>query len=101
MPLHKLIDTRPVWLIGCLGVSWGAAMALCVQFAPPSVVEALGGILVACGIALMILAVVQFQRHKTTLIPHHIPDALITTGVVRYSRNPIYLGDAMMLGASL
>ena len=40
---------------------------------------------------------VQFWRHQTTILPREVPGVLITTGMYRVSRNPIYLADAMIL----
>ena len=46
---------------------------------------------------LMLLAFVEFRKHKTTVVPHQTPSALIQTGIFRRTRNPIYLGDALVL----
>jgi protein-S-isoprenylcysteine O-methyltransferase Ste14 len=40
---------------------------------------------------------VQFRRHRTTVLPRETPEAMIQTGIYRWSRNPIYLADAMIL----
>ena len=45
----------------------------------------------------MALAVVEMRRHRTTVIPHREADHLVTTGVFKWTRNPIYLGDALVL----
>lgn len=43
-----------------------------------------------------------FARHRTALVPSRRASHLITSGVYRLSRNPIYLGFASMyLGAAL
>jgi Putative protein-S-isoprenylcysteine methyltransferase len=61
------------------------------------VLDLLGGLLVGAGLVLMLLAVAEMRRRKTTVIPHLEADALVTTGVFSRSRNPIYLGDALVL----
>ena len=38
-----------------------------------------------------------FRTHRTSVIPHQMPARIITEGPFRYSRNPIYLGDVMVL----
>ena len=38
-----------------------------------------------------------FHRHHTTVLPHKAASALVTSGPFRISRNPIYLGDALIL----
>jgi protein-S-isoprenylcysteine O-methyltransferase Ste14 len=45
----------------------------------------------------MVAAVLIMQRHRTTVIPHLEAAQLVTTGVFKWTRNPIYLGDAMVL----
>jgi protein-S-isoprenylcysteine O-methyltransferase Ste14 len=57
----------------------------------------LGAGLVVLGLALMAAAVIEFNRHKTTPIPHMEASALVSTGVFGWSRNPIYLGDVLVL----
>ena len=49
------------------------------------------------GVALMIWAITAFRRHETTVVPHQTPTRIIRTGPYAYSRNPIYLGDVMVL----
>ena len=93
-----MIDIPPLWLLGFLVAAWcqatyfdygltfGGAWA---DFA--------GGLLVGGGIVLMAMAFVQFRRFKTTVIPHQEATSLLTQGVYKYSRNPIYLADALIL----
>ncbi len=60
-----------------------------------------GALLILAGLVLMLLAVYQMARHRTTVIPHRQPSALVATGVFRISRNPIYLGDALVLTGAI
>lgn len=96
--MMKWIDIPPVWLLlfallawvqaayWPLGLSFGGAWA---DFA--------GGLLVGGGLVLMALAFAEFRRHKTTVIPHQEAGRLITSGIFKRTRNPIYLGDALIL----
>ena len=52
---------------------------------------------VLLGGALNIFADDQFKRHKTTVKPFRPSSALITDGVFRFSRNPMYLGMVCIL----
>ena len=62
----------------------------------------IGGILALAGIAAILLAGVEFRRHKTTIIPHEMPSTMVQSGIYGVSRNPIYLGDVLLLtGLSL
>ena len=89
----KWIDLPPVWLV--LFLLLGAAMPRGEEIFYE---QALMGIcLILAGLAFMVIAVIQMWRHKTTVIPHRQPDAMVTTGMFGQTRNPIYLGDAFVL----
>jgi protein-S-isoprenylcysteine O-methyltransferase Ste14 len=49
------------------------------------------GFLIAVG------ALIEFKRAGTTLDPHGSATSLVTSGVYRFSRNPIYLGFLLMV----
>ena len=48
-------------------------------------------------IGLVLMAIVEFRRHRTTVIPHETPTSLVQSGIFKRSRNPIYLGDILIL----
>ncbi|MHA6964848.1 S-isoprenylcysteine methyltransferase [Zobellella denitrificans] len=56
-------------------------------------------LVLAAGLALMAAAAWQLARAHTTVLPFHPEQAshLVTTGIFRRSRNPIYLGDLLLL----
>ena len=58
-------------------------------------------VLLAAGLLLMLVAVASFIAAKTTVNPLRPSRAssLVTTGIFRLSRNPIYLGDLLLLAA--
>lgn len=61
----------------------------------------IAGALAAAGVLLDIAGLVRFLREKTTINPLH-PDAasaLVTRGVYTFTRNPMYLGMALLLAA--
>lgn len=57
-----------------------------------------GGILATLGFALLIPCALGFKKAGSHLEPWKPTTAIISTGVYGYSRNPIYLGMAMMHG---
>lgn len=94
----KWIDIPPVWLAGFVALAWGQA-----HWFPAGLsmdawwVQLVAGLLIGGGVLLMLLAVIEFRRHRTTIWPHGTPDRLVQSGIFSRSRNPIYLGDAMVL----
>jgi protein-S-isoprenylcysteine O-methyltransferase Ste14 len=94
----KWLDVPPVWLAGAVALAWAQARYLPAGLSFGGAwADLLGGVLVGGGLLLMALAFAEFRRWKTTLIPHHTPSALIQSGIFSRTRNPIYLGDALVL----
>ncbi len=94
----KFIDIPPVWLLVCILVAWGQSRYLPMNWgAGATWTLYVGGGLVVGGIVMAALAVIEMRRAKTTVIPHMDPDALVTSGVFSFTRNPIYLADVMIL----
>ncbi|QIE42184.1 methyltransferase family protein [Meridianimarinicoccus aquatilis] len=97
--MTKWIDLPPVWLCLFLVLTWLQATRLPFggDLGAGALGDLIGGLLVGGGLVLMVLAFVEMRRAKTTVIPHMTPHALVTTGIFRRTRNPIYLGDALIL----
>lgn len=56
-----------------------------------------GAAMAATAILIDVLAFAAFHRHRTTILPHRGADNLITTGIYGWSRNPIYLGNLLLV----
>ena len=56
-----------------------------------------GGVLILSGLVLLVYAGGLFKRAGTDLIPFRNVSALVTDGIYRYTRNPMYLGMALVL----
>ncbi|MEM8774736.1 MAG: isoprenylcysteine carboxylmethyltransferase family protein [Pseudomonadota bacterium] len=94
----KWLDLPPLWLVAFLllartqaklapmGLSFGMRWA-----------DALGVMLIGVATVLAIAAIIEFRRHRTTVIPHMQPSELVSSGVFARSRNPIYLADVLIL----
>lgn len=94
----KWIDLPPVWLALALGMTWQiSVLQPAVLAVAHPVLDLAGGLMVGAGLVLMLLAVLEMRKSRTTVIPHRNPSALVSTGVFARSRNPIYLGDALIL----
>lgn len=92
--IAREIDFPPVWLAGFALA--GAAAGAIYPVSLPYAIEA-GALLVATGLLVMLLAVLQMLRWRTTVIPGRDPRHLLTHGLFRLSRNPIYLADMIVL----
>jgi protein-S-isoprenylcysteine O-methyltransferase Ste14 len=57
----------------------------------------LGLVPLVCGIALNLVADGAFKKAGTTVKPFEGSNALVTTGVFRISRNPMYLGLVLIV----
>ncbi len=53
------------------------------------------------GLSLILWAAFWFWRKRTTIEPHHKATTLLVEGPYRISRNPIYLGLAVILAGSI
>lgn len=89
----KWIDLPPIWLAVCLACVWFAPKVEAYLPAQPVV----GAAFVGLGLLLMCLAVFEMRRHRTTVIPHLNASALVSSGIFAVTRNPIYLGDVLVL----
>ncbi len=96
----KWIDMPPVWLAAALVLARLAGLAVPAP-AFGDWAELAGPLLVLAGLALMAAAAAHFLRAKTTIVPHEVPRSLIATGIYRFSRNPIYLGDVLILAGAV
>jgi protein-S-isoprenylcysteine O-methyltransferase Ste14 len=95
----KWLDWPPVWTLGGLVLIWLLAL-----IPLPMGFGAFGpGLALAClavGLWLMVKAFLRMRSLSTTVNPRGQPHALVTDSVFAISRNPIYLGDALVLLAA-
>ena len=77
----QLVFGRFVGFAGALGRTTGLIAALCLVL----------------GILFVLIAAFQFHRRKTTVDPTQSPQHLVTTGLFRFSRNPMYVGMLLIL----
>ncbi|MDT8856183.1 isoprenylcysteine carboxylmethyltransferase family protein [Paracoccaceae bacterium Fryx2] len=98
--MQKLLDFPPVWLLAFVGAVKLSSLVL-----PWGVFgssgRSVGAVLAIIGVGLSVVAAAQMARRRTTVIPHRRPSALVTGGVFRLTRNPIYLGDTFLLAAAI
>ncbi|MEE4208417.1 MAG: isoprenylcysteine carboxylmethyltransferase family protein [Parvularcula sp.] len=94
---ERTLLVPPVWALVffvCIGI---VGRALPGRWPLPQ--KSLAILLAAAGLGIAIWALVQFRRDRTTYKPH-VPgaaSALVTDGVYRFTRNPMYVGMALIL----
>ena len=93
----KYLDWPPVWLLIFM-----ATASVQTQIWNPleytsTVATTLGVSAIVFGVILMAVSFVMFLRHRTSVVPKRTPKSIITIGPYRYSRNPIYVADTIIL----
>ncbi|MCA6063358.1 methyltransferase family protein [Thalassolituus marinus] len=91
-PLVALICALLMWQLSSLGWQWQSADA---------VRYGLVAVLVTCAVVCDMGGLTAFLRRRTTINPLNIRKAstLVTSGVYQVTRNPMYLGLALLLCA--
>ena len=97
----KIISAPPVVMLSYILLTWLVADVLSFS---STVFTTLGWVVFFAGIAVEVWAVKHFRDARTTINPLKVRDtsSLVTDGPFQYSRNPMYVGQAMlMLAATL
>jgi protein-S-isoprenylcysteine O-methyltransferase Ste14 len=66
-------------------------------FIAPLILQNIGFALTFIGFLLGVGAFIEFRKARTTLNPHGSVKQIVTSGVYRFTRNPIYLGFLCMV----
>jgi protein-S-isoprenylcysteine O-methyltransferase Ste14 len=88
----------PILFLGALLCANGLSRLTPIAVSPPMIMVVAGALLFAASLGVMLWAFLAFKRHNTSVLPHKRSDALISSGPFRFSRNPIYLAEAVLLG---
>jgi protein-S-isoprenylcysteine O-methyltransferase Ste14 len=87
----------PFWMVLCLALAW-----LLDRYAPlwsPELpaLGLLGRGIALLGLAMILWPVTQFFLAHTGLVPFSKATTLVTSGLYRFTRNPMYLGMTLIL----
>lgn len=101
-PFLKWLELRipPVGVALLLMVLMKFASGLGAPLVPdPDLADLIGWFLMILGLVPAIAGVASFRRHQTTVDPRHpeSAEALVESGIYRFSRNPMYLGFSVLL----
>lgn len=85
-------------LVYLAGIVIGIAISIWMptKIAPDSLAWTLGGILIICGAVLSGSAILKFKGVGTTVRPDRAASTLVVVGPYRITRNPMYLGLALV-----
>ena len=102
MSLLKKISFPPFYALLTLLLMVGVNSALPLRVLYVFPVSLIGLAPIAFGMAITVLTVRCFRKAKTTIIPFRESSALIIKGPYKFTRNPIYVADTLILiGASI
>ncbi len=89
-PVIMLVSATAMWLLG----RWLPQFSL-----PSTALAIVGATLALTGVAITVFGMLSFRRHKTTINPLKPQETamLVTEGVYGWTRNPMYLGLAVLL----
>jgi protein-S-isoprenylcysteine O-methyltransferase Ste14 len=90
----------PIWFLAAV-----VTMALAHFFLPGAYLAAwpwnlLGALPTLAGITVSVTAWLQFRFRQTTVNPYGASASLVTDGIYRYTRNPMYLGMTLILAGT-
>jgi protein-S-isoprenylcysteine O-methyltransferase Ste14 len=87
----------PIVVLLFIAIAYFLGRFLPSPFAAPPILRTAGLLIGFAGFLLGIAASIEFIRAHTTLNPHGSARQLVTSGIYRMSRNPIYLGFLLMV----
>ncbi len=87
----------PVWLVIGLIIIFVVDQYYPIVRFTGTLAQVLGSAAIVAGLLLLVLAGGLFKQADTEMIPFREVRALVTDGVYRFTRNPMYLGMALIL----
>lgn len=87
----------PVVTLAFLLIAYALGRFVPIPFAVPAMLRYIGLAFAFVGFLLGIGAFIEFMKARTTLDPHGVAKQLVTSGIYRFTRNPIYLGFLLVI----
>ena len=91
-----IIAPPPVIYLGFLGVGFLLHWKLPVKLVPGFVAPLLGWPIIMCGGLVLFLAIRTMHCAHTPVNPYKAATAIVTDGPYRFTRNPIYIAEALI-----
>ena len=103
--MHRLETKIPPVVIGAAAATLGWLVGLLDLDGSPldnSTGSIVAVALAVLGVLIAVFGILQFRRAETTVNPHSIDKAsnMVTSGIYRFTRNPMYLGMLLDVVAS-
>lgn len=92
---HRILP--PFYFFGTLLLMAGLHMTVPIKILVPAPFNLVGAVLVAAGVVSAAWAAGLFHKASTPIIPFRPSTALVTGGMYRITRNPMYLGMVLAL----
>jgi protein-S-isoprenylcysteine O-methyltransferase Ste14 len=96
-PNTSLMVHPPIVALMFIVIAYFLGRIMPLPFAAPLFLRYLGLAMTFTGFLLGFSAFIEFQKSQTTLDPHGSTTQLVTSGIYRFTRNPIYLGFLLMI----
>ena len=87
----------PILTLIFIVIAYVAKRVIPIPFSVPDILRLIGFALVVIGFLFGVSALFAFRKARTTLEPHGQVSAIVSDGIYRFSRNPIYLGFLLMV----
>lgn len=87
----------PVVAMFYIALAYILKWLIATPYTVPDTLRNVGFALTVIGFFLGVGAFIEFRKARTTLDPHGSVKAVVTGGVYRFTRNPIYLGFLLMV----
>lgn len=94
--IHRNIHP-PIITLAYIGLAILMGWLLPISLPASSFIQICGFGIIIVGLVLGVSAFAEFRKAHTTLDPHGSVKALVTEGIYRITRNPIYLGFLLMV----
>lgn len=86
----------PLLFLGAIFGGWALQRWMPLPFPDATVFDLLAGLGVVAWALLAFPSLLQFHRAKTSPLPFKPASTLVTSGAYRFTRNPMYLGFAVL-----
>jgi len=94
--IHRMVHP-PVLALFYIIIAFLFGIIVPVLFVPTVLLRNIGFGLTIVGLLFGMSALIELRKAGTTLDPHGSARKLVTSGIYRFSRNPIYLGYLLMV----